>query len=82
MSAFRNPMFCKPLNFKPQPTLMQNPEPLAAAVLTAVAGGSGTEYELNPPSAVDYLWSSQGPVYQDGFGSQISPGQLPDWLES
>ena len=49
--------------------------------LARVAGGSASDYELNPPSAVDYLWSNQGPIYTEVIGAQFQPVRAPDWVE-
>ena len=48
---------------------------LDRTTLAAVAGGAGRNYELNPPSAVDYIWSNQGPLYQ--AGARIGPAMVP-----
>lgn len=51
---------------------------LTADALDAVGGGAVSDAELNPPTAVDYIWSGQGPIYQDLQQAKVMwiPGQL------
>ncbi|MEM7099503.1 MAG: hypothetical protein AAF541_14660 [Pseudomonadota bacterium] len=44
-------------------------EEVCLEALEQVAGGSASDYELNPPTALSHLYSDQGPIDDANYGN-------------